>query len=125
MQAAHRRLEEAGEDHQLQSDAVATRWRLDLSHPVDEEFDRIAERYPIVMHGVSMSIGTTDPIDFDYLRQLEPRVRPGGLIAADNMRSPAPDPRYVEAITTDPKLETLFLNMHASGLGVTLKKRAA
>ena len=61
----------------------------------------------------------------DYLRQLEPRVRPGGLIAADNMRSPAPDPRYVEAITTDPKLETLFLNMHASGLGVTLKKRAA
>ena len=61
----------------------------------------------------------------DYLRQLEPKVRPGGLIVADNMRSPAPDPRYVEAITTDPKLETLFLNMHASGLGVTLKKRAA
>ena len=33
--------------------------------------DRIAERYPIVMHGVSLSIGTTDPIDFDYLRQLK------------------------------------------------------
>ena len=32
--------------------------------------DRIAERYPIAMHGVSMSIGTTDPIDFDYLKQL-------------------------------------------------------
>jgi len=24
-----------------------------------------------VMHGVSMSIGSTDPIDFDYLRKLK------------------------------------------------------
>ncbi len=32
--------------------------------------DQIAERAPIVMHGVSMSIGATDPIDLDYLRQL-------------------------------------------------------
>lgn len=33
--------------------------------------DKVAERYPIVMHGVSMSIGSTDPIDFDYLRKLK------------------------------------------------------
>ncbi len=33
--------------------------------------ERVAERYPIVMHGISLSIGTTDPIDFDYLRQLK------------------------------------------------------
>jgi uncharacterized protein (UPF0276 family) len=33
--------------------------------------DRVSERYPIVMHGVSMSIGSTDPIDFDYLAQLK------------------------------------------------------
>ena len=33
--------------------------------------DRIAERYPIAMHGVSMSIGSTDPLDFDYLRELK------------------------------------------------------
>jgi uncharacterized protein (UPF0276 family) len=32
--------------------------------------DRIAERYPIVMHGVSLSIGSSDPLDFDYLRRL-------------------------------------------------------
>ncbi len=31
---------------------------------------RIAERYPIVLHGVSMSIGSTDPLDLDYLRRL-------------------------------------------------------
>ncbi len=33
--------------------------------------DQITERYPIVMHGVSMSIGSTDPIDFDYLAKLK------------------------------------------------------
>jgi len=32
--------------------------------------DRIAERYPIVMHGVSLSIGSHDPLDFAYLREL-------------------------------------------------------
>ncbi len=33
--------------------------------------DQVAERYPIVMHGVSLSIGSTDPIDFEYLRRLK------------------------------------------------------
>jgi uncharacterized protein len=32
--------------------------------------DRIRRDYPMVMHGVSLSIGSSDPIDFDYLRQL-------------------------------------------------------
>jgi uncharacterized protein len=31
---------------------------------------QISERYPIVMHGVSLSIGSTDPLDFDYLKKL-------------------------------------------------------
>ena len=61
----------------------------------------------------------------DYLRQLAPLVRPGGLIVAHNMASPPPDPRYIEAVTTDPAYDTLFLNMHAAGVGVTLKKITA
>jgi uncharacterized protein (UPF0276 family) len=32
--------------------------------------DRVAERYPIVMHGVSMSVGSTDPLNWDYLAEL-------------------------------------------------------
>ncbi len=32
--------------------------------------DRIAARYPVVLHGVSMSIGSTDPLDLDYLARL-------------------------------------------------------
>ncbi|MGV6857750.1 MAG: MNIO family bufferin maturase [bacterium] len=33
--------------------------------------DQIAERYPTVMHGVSLSIGSIDPLDMDYLRQVK------------------------------------------------------
>jgi uncharacterized protein (UPF0276 family) len=33
--------------------------------------DRVRERYPLVMHGVSLSIGSIAPLDFDYLRQLK------------------------------------------------------
>jgi len=32
---------------------------------------RIAERYPVVLHGVSLSIGSTEPLDFDYLDKLK------------------------------------------------------
>lgn len=32
---------------------------------------QIAERYPVVLHGVSMSIGSTDPLSLDYLRRLK------------------------------------------------------
>lgn len=32
--------------------------------------DRVSERYPIVMHGVSLSIGSTDPLNREYLREL-------------------------------------------------------
>lgn len=33
--------------------------------------DRIRERYPVVMHGVSLSIASTAPPDMDYLRDLK------------------------------------------------------
>jgi caffeoyl-CoA O-methyltransferase len=75
-----------------------------------------------------------DPIDIvfidadkqgysDYLAKTLPLVRPGGLILAHNMRAPVPDQKFVEAITRNPELETLFLNMDGPGMGVTLKKR--
>jgi uncharacterized protein (UPF0276 family) len=37
--------------------------------------EQVAERYPVVMHGVSLSIGSTDPLDFDYLRKLRDLAR--------------------------------------------------
>lgn len=33
--------------------------------------NRIREHYPVVMHGVSLSIGSTDPLDRDYLKKLK------------------------------------------------------
>ncbi len=76
----------------------------------------------------------TDPIDvlfvdaekegYDaYLKELLPYVRPGGLILAHNMRRPAPNPRYIQAITTNPDLDTSFVLMDGAGVGITLKKR--
>jgi uncharacterized protein (UPF0276 family) len=41
--------------------------------------ERIRRRFPLVMHGVSLSIGSTDPIDLDYLAQvrtLAARIEP-------------------------------------------------
>ena len=37
--------------------------------PLDT-LERMAERYPLVMHGVSLSIGSTDPLDTAYLAEL-------------------------------------------------------
>jgi uncharacterized protein (UPF0276 family) len=33
--------------------------------------DQVAARYPVVLHGVSLSVGSTDPIDFEYLKKLK------------------------------------------------------
>ncbi len=33
--------------------------------------EKIRERYPVVMHGVSLSIGSTDPLNKDYLKKLK------------------------------------------------------
>lgn len=59
----------------------------------------------------------------DYLTKLRPLLRPGGLIVAHNMARPSPDSAYLNAVTTDPGLETAFVNMQAAGIGITLKKR--
>jgi uncharacterized protein (UPF0276 family) len=32
---------------------------------------QIVEHYPVVMHGVSLSIGSTDPLNFEYLQRLK------------------------------------------------------
>lgn len=37
--------------------------------------DQVAERYPVVMHGVSLSVGSTDPVNFEYLRKLKALAR--------------------------------------------------
>jgi len=60
----------------------------------------------------------------DYLNKLLPLVRPGGLILAHNTTDVAERMQdYLDVITKDPRLETIFLHKQDSGIGVTLKKR--
>lgn len=55
----------------------------------------------------------------DYLTQVLPLVRPGGLILAHNVEM-VPD--YVKAVNANPALETVFY-MQGNQLAITLKKR--
>jgi caffeoyl-CoA O-methyltransferase len=60
----------------------------------------------------------------DYFNKLLPLVRPGGLIIAHNTTDVASRMQdYLEAVTTNPELETIFLHEQTAGIGVTLKKR--
>jgi uncharacterized protein (UPF0276 family) len=72
--------------------------------------DRIRADYPVVMHGVSLSIGSTAPLDFDYLARLKglaQRVEPAWIsdhlcwtgVAGQNMHDLLPVPYTQEAIT--------------------------
>jgi predicted O-methyltransferase YrrM len=55
----------------------------------------------------------------DYLKQVLPLVRPGGLILAHNVEMV---PGYVQAVSANPALETVFY-MQGNQLAITLKKR--
>lgn len=55
----------------------------------------------------------------DYLQKLIPRMRKGGVIVAHNVVYPPPDPRFMAAIRTDPRLETRFENMDGAGMSLS------
>ena len=70
-----------------------------------------------------------DPIDIlfldadkdgyvDYLNKLMPLIRPGGLIIGHNINPRMADPKFMEAITTNPILETIV----RTEVSLTLKK---
>jgi uncharacterized protein (UPF0276 family) len=71
--------------------------------------NRIRERYPLAMHGVSLSIGSSAPLDLEYLRQLKAlaqRVEPAWIsdhlcwtgIAGANLHDLMPLPHTEEAL---------------------------
>ncbi len=71
--------------------------------------DKFAERYPLVMHGVSLSIGSTDPLDRAYLIELKAlaeRIRPAWIsdhlcwtgVAGRNLHDLLPLPHTEESV---------------------------
>ncbi|GAC1675085.1 MAG: DUF692 domain-containing protein [Steroidobacteraceae bacterium] len=73
--------------------------------------ERIRERFPLVMHGVSLSIGSTDAVDFQYLaevRSLAARIEPHWIsdhlcwtgVGGRNLHDLMPLPYTEEALRT-------------------------
>jgi uncharacterized protein len=71
--------------------------------------DRIRADYPLVMHGVSLSIGSTDPLNTDYLqrvKKLAARIEPAWIsdhlcwtgVGGNNMHDLLPLPFTEEAL---------------------------
>lgn len=56
----------------------------------------------------------------DYLNKLLPLLQFGGLVLTHNIDLRMADPDYMNAITTNPNLETVV----RGGMGITLKKKA-
>ena len=66
----------------LMSHDPAADWHVDWFEIISENFidnygyarrvlERVAAARPVVMHGVSLSVGSTDPLDWDYLKDLK------------------------------------------------------
>lgn len=49
---------------------ISENFMVDGGKPL-EILDKILEHYPVVQHGVSLAIGSPDPLDFDYLKRLK------------------------------------------------------
>jgi uncharacterized protein (UPF0276 family) len=53
---------------------ISENFMVDGGRPL-EVLTAVRDRYPIVMHGVAMSLGSTDPLNRDYLRRLATLAR--------------------------------------------------
>jgi len=53
---------------------ISENYMVEGGKPIDY-LTRIREHYPMVMHGVSMSMGSTEPLDFTYLKKLKTLIK--------------------------------------------------
>lgn len=53
---------------------ISENFMVDGGKPL-ENLERILQDYPVVQHGVSLAIGSPDPIDFNYLKKLKELAR--------------------------------------------------
>lgn len=89
-------------------EALSENYMIPGGRPLDF-LTRIRERYPVVLHGVSLSIGGTDPLDARYLRELKAlaeRIQPEWIsdhlcwtgVAGTNLHDLMPLPYTEEAL---------------------------
>jgi predicted O-methyltransferase YrrM len=94
----------------------------------------VADAIDIVIGDAHKEVGRVHaPIDFvfsdadkegylTYFQALGPKLRKGGVFISDNMAIPTPEPEYIRAITTHPDFETVFFNMHRTGVAISHKR---
>lgn len=51
-------------------EAISENYMVDGGRPL-EMLDRVRRDYPVALHGVSMSLGSAEPVDREYLRRLK------------------------------------------------------
>jgi len=123
----------------LQTGGRLTTFEIDSNYAAEARarFERagLADTITVVLGDAHVEIASVQgPIDLlfldanpygyiDYLEQLLPKLRIGGLIVTHNVKSPRPDPVFIRAITTNPDLETRFVHMDDSGIAITRKLR--
>ncbi len=49
---------------------ISENFMVDAGKPI-ENLERVLDRYRVVQHGVSLAIGSPDPLDFNYLKRLK------------------------------------------------------
>jgi uncharacterized protein (UPF0276 family) len=100
-----------GEKHAIDWLEVITENYLGLGGKPLDYLERVRARFPLVMHGVSLSIGSTDPLDAEYLnsvRALSRRIEPAWIsdhlcwtgVDGKNLHDLLPLPYTEEALST-------------------------
>lgn len=105
--------------------AVENYRRAGVSDLVTQVFGDAHEKVAAIEGPIDILFLDADKAGYlDYLQKLLPKMNPGGLILSHNTSNSgdAMQP-FLKAVTTDPRLETLFIHQHERGIGVTLVKR--
>jgi uncharacterized protein (UPF0276 family) len=102
------------EPHPIDWLEVITENYLGLGGKPLDYLERIRGRFPLVMHGVSLSIGSTDPIDVEYLkavRTLAARIEPHWI--SDHLCWTGVDGRNLHDLLPLPYTEEALVNVAA------------
>jgi predicted O-methyltransferase YrrM len=99
--------------------------RAGVSDLVEQVFGDAHEKVAQVEGPIDILFLDADKAGYmDYLDKLLPKMRPGGLILAHNTTNAGTAMQdYLKAVTTNPKLESLFIHTQMRGIGVTLVKK--
>jgi uncharacterized protein len=79
-----------------------------------EQLARIGSQYPLSLHGVGLSLGSTDPLNMDHLRQLKRLVRElEPVLVSEHLSWSSVDGRYLNDLLPLPYTEEALRHVAA------------